>query len=398
VKPLEQAIGRDERARIVGWLARRFGDLTLAEDATQEAFIAAASHWPVDGTPDRPAAWLSTTAYRKAIAILRKQRIDSISLDDSELAAEDVKSTTIDDLFLLILTCCHPALAPEQQVALTLRHVCGLTVPQIAASFVTPEETMAKRLVRARGKVRDAGISFRTPEADQFDDRIDQVRSVIYLTFTEGYLSTGNDNPIDVDLCDEAIWLASHLCSIKEGDENTGLYALLLIQNARRNARVATTGELVLFSDQHRTRWDLGAIAKAKQLIAQCTTTTLGRYRVEAAIALLHVSGEQPDWPRIADLYGILSRLEQSDIIEMNRAIAVGHADGAPAGLSVLDSVLSNGRLNNYAKVHIAHAELLEQSGNLRGASQAWTKAIALTTNPKRRQLIQQRAAKVAGG
>jgi RNA polymerase sigma-70 factor, ECF subfamily len=388
----EQAIGRDDRARIVGWLARRFGDLTLAEDATQEACVAAATRWPSDGIPERPAAWLSTTAYRKAIGMLRKQKIVYVPLEETDQTMQRHAASEIDDLFLLILTCCHPALGPEQQVALTLRHVCGLSISQIAAGFVTSEETMAKRLVRARSKMRDAGIAFRTPDADQIDDRIEQVRSIIYLTFTEGYLTNDNDHPIDIDLCDEAIWLAKHLCAINKHDENVGLYALLLTQNARRSARATPTGELVLFADQDRTRWDYEAITEAKQLIEQCTTTVLGRYRVEAAIALLHVSGESPDWPRIADLYSILSRLERSDIIEMNRSIAVAHADGAPAGLAILEPVLTNGRLDSYAKLHITHAELLEKSGNLEAAHRAWNKAVTLTTNPKRREAIQQRA------
>jgi RNA polymerase sigma-70 factor, ECF subfamily len=397
VAPIEQAIWRDERPRIVGWLARRFGDLTLAEDATQEALIEAAVRWPTDGIPPRPGAWLSTTAYRKAIGILRKQHLHVTALaDDAPYAAaeqdqnEDGGST--DDLFLLILTCCHPAFAFEQQVALTLRHVCGLSVSQIAACFLTSDDTMAKRLVRARSKIRNAGIPFKTPGVQELTNRLELVRAVIYLAFTEGYLTSEGVEAIDTDLCDEAQWLAAHLCAVHDDAESRGLNALILIQNARRAARLDHDGNLILFDDQDRTNWDVDAIATARDLLARSEPKTLGRYQVEAAIALLHVAGPEPDWAHIADLFGVLSRMTTSDVVEVNRAIAIGNADGPGAGLAILEPVLASGRLARYPKLHAAHATLLEANNQPAQAKQAWTTAANLTTNDLRRAAILRRS------
>lgn len=390
---IEQAIWRNERPRIVGWLARRFNDLTLAEDATQDAFIEAATRWPVNGIPINPGAWLSTTAYRKAIGILRKQRIHTIKYPheietDSPATETSAGQGTIDDMFLLILTCCHPAFAFEQQVALTLRHVCGLSIAQIAACFVVSEDAMAKRLVRARSKIRNAGIPFATPPIHQMHDRLELIRAVIYLTFTEGYLTSDGQSAIDFDLCDEAQWLAGHLCSIQNDAENRGLYALILIQNARSAARLDNNGNLVLFDEQDRHTWNHNAIAQAKELLAKSEPSALGRYQIEAGIALLHVASDKPDWPRITDLYGILSRLTNSDIVELNRAIAIGHSDGPEAGLTILKPILSSGRLATYPKLHAAHASLLEATNQPTAAKNAWETAAKPTTNEARKSQI----------
>jgi RNA polymerase sigma-70 factor (ECF subfamily) len=396
LEPAIERAWREERARIVGSLARRFGDLTIAEDATQEAFAAASIRWQVDGTPNNRGAWLQTTAYRKAIGMVRRHRptIDIETADpvhDDELT-DNIPHASDDDVFALVLTCCHPALATEARIALTLRHVCGLDVAEIAAAFVVPEPTMAKRLVRAREKIRRAGITFDAPTDAILDERLDDVRAVIYLVFNEGYLSSDDTAPVRIDLCEEAIWLARHLRSLRPDDETTGLLALLLLQHARRDARVDQLGDLVPFSDQDRSRWDHHAIAEARRLLADGGSPTLGPYRVEAAIALLHVTGDAPDWPRIADLYGILGRIAPSPIVTVHRALATGMSDGPEAGLAVLDPVLADGRLDRYVPLHAVHAELLERSGERQGARAAWRRAAALSDSPSQRAAMSNRA------
>ncbi|MFN3218024.1 MAG: RNA polymerase sigma factor [Acidimicrobiales bacterium] len=388
---------RDERARIVASLARRFADLTLAEDATQEAFAAAATAWPRTGTPDRPGAWLMTTAYRKAIGIRRKQR-PTESLDE---AFADVEAPTAyagdvpgvgggnpaaidDDLFVLMTTCCHPALHTDARIALTLRHVCGLTVAEIAAGFVVAEATMAKRLVRARRKILDAGIAFTPPSAEDLPGRVDDVRTVVYLVFTEGHLSAGTGSAVRVDLCEEAVWLARLLHGLDPGDaESCGLLALLLIQHSRRAARFDALGRLVPLLEQQRESWDRSAIDEARGLLAGAHHGHPGPRQVEAAIALLHVAGDAPNWARIADLYGVLARLAPSPVVEVNRSLAVGRADGPQAGLAVLAPVLADPHMARYAPLFAVQADLLESSGDVAGARSAWERAAELATNPE---------------
>lgn len=391
-----ERIWRDERARIVGSLARRFRDLSLAEDATQEAFLTASSRWAVEGMPDNPGAWLQTTAYRKAIGLIRRRRPTVEIAETAEPSDEhslDAPSVSDDDLFALVLTCCHPALAAEVRVALTLRHVCGLDVAEIAAAFVVPEPTMAKRLVRAREKIRRAGITFDPPTDAALDERLDDVRSVIYLVFNEGYLSSDAQRPVRPDLCDEAIWLARHLYSLRPDDETTGLLALLLIQHARRAARVETSGRLVPLAEQDRAAWDHTAISEARTLLAGCGSTTLGGYRVEAAIAALHVASDPPDWSRIADLFGVLGRISPSPIVAVHHAFAVGMSDGARTGLALLEPVIADGRLARYPPLHAAYAELLERAGDDGAARIAWQRAADLSESPSQRAALLTRAA-----
>lgn len=386
---------RDERARIVGSLARRFGDLALAEDAVQEAFVAASSRWPVDGVPSRPGAWLQTTAYRQAIGMLRRHR-PTIELVDGAAPpdglSDDAPAVSDDDLFALVLTCCHPALAPEARVALTLRHVCGLGVAEIAAAFVVPEATMAKRLVRAREKIRLAGIAFEPPTAAALDARLDDVRAVIYLVFNEGYLSSGTDEPVRAELCDEAIWLARHLLALHPDDETAGLLALLLLQHARRDARVDELGRLVTLAEQDRTAWDHEAIDEARSLLAASRSPVLGAHRVEAAIALLHTVSDPPDWQRIAELYEVLGRIAPSPVAAAHRALAVGMSDGPGAGLALLEPVIAGGRLTGYAPLHAIHAELLERSGDDAAARDAWRRAADRSDSPSQRAALLARA------
>lgn len=392
-----------ERPSLVARLARKFGDLGLAEDAVQEAFASAAVRWPVDGLPDRPGAWLSTASYRKAIGMLRKQRPD-VNIDETLLAGPhdinadlegSVAGPELDrDLFGLMLTCCHPSLASDARIALTLRHVCGLGVSEIASVLLVAEPTMAKRLVRARRKIKDAAISFEPPRSSEaLAERLDDVRTVVYVVFTEGHLSSSVQDTVRGDLCEEAIWLARQLDRVRPDDPDTiGLLALMCIQHARRDARLDHQGTPVLFADQDRTKWDHDAIDEARQLLAR-PIFALGRYQVEAAIALLHVSGDAPDWSRIADLYGVLGRLNPSPIVEVNRGFAVGKADGPRLGLGILDKLIAQPWVAKYALLHAARGQLLEDAGEYGDAADAWRSALALTNNEAQRAELQQRLA-----
>jgi RNA polymerase sigma-70 factor (ECF subfamily) len=398
---LERAF-REERAAVVAAVARRAGDLGLAEDATQEAFAAAAARWPVDGVPERPGAWLTTTAWRKAIDVLRRERrvtprdevrMPEIAMPEATVGAVD------DDVLALLLACCHPALASEAQVALTLRHVAGLTTREIAAAFLVPESTMAKRLVRARTKIRDAGIRFEVPPPQDLGDRLAEVQAVVYLVFTEGYLASGEGPAVRADLCEEAVWLARRLHRLVPRDtETTALLALLLLQHARAGAR-EDGGALVPFGDQDPARWDPAAVQEARTLLAATTGDSPGPYAVQAGIALLHATAPAPDrvdWVRVARLYGVLARRDPSPVIEVNRAVAVGRADGARAGLALLSPLLGDPRLAGYAPLLAAHADLLEAAGDP-AAAHAWrTAAGAAPAGPQRDQLL-RRAVMSAG-
>lgn len=400
--PVERA-WREERAAVVATVARRLGDLQLAEDAVQEAFAAAAARWPVSGVPDRPGAWLTTTAWRKALDVLRRERFPVTDLEPSEAAppepADDTDLGVEDDLLRLLLACCHPALAPEARVALTLRHVARLTTREIAAAFLVPEPTMAKRLVRARSKIRDARIAFSLPDRAALPQRLAGVHAVVYLVFSEGYLASGDGPAVRAELCDEAVWLARQLLALVPGDaETTGLLALLLLQHARTPARQDGAGRLVRFEDQDRSRWDAGAIAEARGLLATTVGGPLGPYQVQAAIAALHATAAEAErlpWPRIAELYGVLGRLAPSPVVEVNRAVAVGRAEGATAGLAVLAPVLAAGRLDTYAPLHAAHADLLGRAGDTAAARAAWRRAAEVADNPGQRAQLLARADEV---
>lgn len=388
-----ERVWRSERASIVGSLARRFGDLGLAEDALQEALASAHQRWPVDGEPQRPGAWLYTVAHRNAIGMIRKQRATvGLAANPLDLEANPSRSSIDDDVLGLLLACCHPALDSEARIALTLRHVCGLTAEEIGAGFVVPVATMSKRLVRARMKIKQARIPFVVPDGQTVRERIGDIHTVIYVVFTEGHLASGSGNAVRNDLCDEAVWLVRQIVELQPADdESRGLLALLLLQHARHSARFDSDGHLLRICEQDRARWDHGAIGEARELLADPQVSTLGPYRVEAAIAALHGADDGPDWARIADLYGVLSRLAPSPIVEINRAVAVGHADGARSGLSIIEPVLNSGRLDRYAHAHAAHAELLEHTGDEPGAIGAWQRAAEASTNETQRAAMEQR-------
>ncbi|MGZ4621631.1 MAG: RNA polymerase sigma factor [Blastococcus sp.] len=393
--PLERAF-REERAQVVATLARRLGDLQLAEDAVSEAFAAAAVTWPSAGVPDRPGAWLTTTAWRKALDVVRRDR--SAPGDPADRAVPPAPEPGLhgeDDLLQLVLTCCHPALAIEARVALTLRHVAGLAVPEIAAGFLVPEETMAKRLVRARTKIRQSGISFELPGPESLPERLSSVQAVLYLVFTEGHLASGSGPAVRAELCEEAIWLTRQVHRLLPGDgETTGLLALMLFQHSRVGARHDDAGRLVPFAEQDRSRWDDRAIAEARALLSTTGRGPVGSYQLQAAIAALHAAATSADdvnWSRIADLYGLLDRIAPSPVVTVNRAVAVGRADGPRAALALLAPVLADGRLDGYAPLHAAHADLLERAGATDAAVVAWRRAAGLSRNAEEQAALERR-------
>lgn len=380
-------------------MARRFGDLDLAEDAVQDAFLAAEASWG-DEPPAKPGAWLQTTAYRKAIGRLRKVR--PTELLDESLATEPADQLEAvsppldwdgdDDLFALLVTCCHPALSADASIALTLRHVAGLADEQIASLFLAKPATISKRLVRARRKIADAAISFEPPIGDPLDDRIHNVRRVVYLMFTEGYLPS-SDAGLRPELCAEAIWLGRQLLRLRHTDcETLGLLALMLLQHSRAKARIDESGSLVRFDEQDRKQWDRAAIDEARKLLSQTGHQPLGKYQVEAAIALCHVAGDDPDWARIADLYSLLIHIDPSVAVGVNRALAVGRADGAPSGLAILDELGSDPAAQRFLSWHACRADLLGQIGDHEASRQAWLNAAELCDNPTEQAALLKRA------
>ena len=394
---LERAY-RDERAAVLATITRRLdGDLALAEDAVQDAFVAAAVEWDRRGVPDRPGAWLTTTAWRKALDRLRHQRVADahaaalappVSYDDE---AEFDRSSIADDQLAMLFACCHPALAVEARMALTLRSVAGLTVAEIARAFLSTESAMERRLVRARRKVTDARIPFRVPPDELLSERLAGVLRVVYLVYTEGH------GAVRAELCEEAIRLARLLARLMPDDaEVLGLLALLLLTDARRPGRVDDDGALVSLAEQDRSTWDAARIAEGSTTLDRALRLRRsGPYVVQAAIAALHSqapSWDATDWPQIAGLYGELERLEPSPVVTINRAVAVGFADGARAGLAILDGLEAEGRLERYQPLHAARAELLRRAGDVVAADAAYGRAIALSgSGAERAALVARR-------
>ncbi|HEX6460130.1 MAG TPA: sigma-70 family RNA polymerase sigma factor [Thermoleophilaceae bacterium] len=397
---------RDERASVLATLIRHVGDFQLAEDAVQDAFASAVATWPRDGVPHNPGAWLTTAARRRAIDRLRRKRSIADRADRlAELARLDAQehrpdadeeSSVQDDRLRLIFTCCHPALALPARVALTLRMLGGLTTGEIARAFLVAEPTMGQRLSRAKRKIADARIPYRVPSDDLLPDRLGGVLMVVYLIFNEGYEASGGDRLVRGELCGEAIRLGRLLARLMPDEaEVWGLLALMLLHDARREARVDERGRYVALDDQDRSLWDRGRIREGAGALEQAMR--LGRpgpYQVQAAIAALHAQAPGPDavdWHQIAELYAALARMAPSAVVEVNRAVAVAFASGPQAGLELLAPLLQDAALERYQPLHAAQAELLRRAGDAGGAARAYGRAIELTSNAVERAELERR-------
>jgi RNA polymerase sigma-70 factor (ECF subfamily) len=393
---------RSDWGRIVSTLIARIGDFELAEDSAQEAFAAAIKTWRKEGLPQSPRAWIVATARHKAIdTIRRRERLREILADIEEEPIEE-GSDIGDERLRLICTCCHPALALEAQVALTLRSLGGLTTDQIARAFLVPEPTMAQRLVRAKRKIRDAGIPYVVPDAHDMPERLDAILTVIYLIFNEGYSATEGDAPMRIELTAEAIRLARLMRSLMLPEppaEVTALLALMLLHDSRRETRFSPEGELVLLEDQDRERWDRAQIEEALPLVDEALRSGPAPYAVQAAIAALHCHAEsasETDWPQILQLYRVLEALQPSPVVSLNRAVALAMVSGPEAALPLLDELA--GELGGYHLLHAVRADLLRRSGRVLEAIESYRRALELVTNESERRFLKRRLAELSAG
>jgi RNA polymerase sigma-70 factor (ECF subfamily) len=395
---------REEHGRVLAALISQLGDFTLAEDALQDALVNALERWQVDGVPRNPGAWLTQVAKRRAIDRLRRhamQQRKAPLLEVPEADEDEPEMDTFpDDRLKLMFTCCHPSLALEAQVALTLHTLGGLSTAEIARAFLVPVPTMAQRLARARGKIRDAGIPYRVPPANLLPERIDALLAVIYLIFNEGYCATSGDTLTRHELCGEAIRLARVLVALMpESAEARGLLALMLLHDSRRETRATATGELVLLAEQDRSQWDQAKIREGVAILDEALALRdPGPYQVQAAISALHAeapSADATDWQQIAALYGTLAQMMPSMVVEVNRAVAVAMALGATAGLHLLLRLESEAP--HYYPYHVARADLLRRTGQREAAADAYQQAIRLCHNATERAYLERKLSELQG-
>ena len=399
-----EAVFREEWSRLLATLVRWVGDLDLAEEVAADAMAVALERWPVEGVPSKPAAWLLTTARRRAVDLLRRRQTYAAKLAVLGVEAQRSESERLgaaapdpdligDDRLRLFFTCCHPALAADARVALTLRYLAGLSTAEVARAFLVPETTMARRLVRAKHKIRDAQIPYRVPSVGELPARLPAVLSVIYVIFTESYAASAGPTLVRPDLADEAVRLARILRDLLPAQrEVAGLLALLLLVDARRAARTDEAGDLVLLEDQDRSRWDRTMIDEGRVLAVEALRGgSPGPYALQAAIAAVHdeaESAETTDWPQIVGLYDVLRSVAPSALIELNRAVAVAMAEGPAAGLALIRELSGSGELDRYHLFHAAHARLLDRLGRFEEAAQAYRRALDLAGNEPERAFL----------
>ncbi|HTI37693.1 MAG TPA: RNA polymerase sigma factor [Vicinamibacterales bacterium] len=404
------AVYEAESRRVLATLIRLLGDFDAAEEALHDAFRAALEQWPRDGVPANPRAWLVSAGRFKAIdARRRRSRFDSledapgggaVGVVDAHAWADP--ESVDDDRLRLIFTCCHPALAPDAQVALTLREVCGLRTEEIAQAFLTPAPTLAQRIVRAKGKIRDARIPYQVPEPSELPMRLDAVLRVIYLVFNEGYSASAGDSITRTDLSSEAIRLGRLVVELLHEAEAIGLLALMLLHDSRRDARTSPAGELIVLEEQDRSRWNREFIREGAALVRRALSSArFGPYTIQAAIAAVHAdapSADATDWAEIAGLYDVLLAMSPSPVVELNRAVAVAMRDGYDAGLKLVDDILARGDLADYRLAHAARADLCRRLGRISEARESYHRALTMTRQEPERRFLQRRLSELGGG